>query len=166
LDQRALGGNPGGRAGGVSCRGAGGSGFIACFVGGLLLSGLRARHKEELSRGAESAGIADMGGVRGHRGRQNDRPCHLAGVALCVAQPDRGPDASGLYEKLPGTDTIMFAVGWTVLLSVIAHARNRKSAGHQGVGRVEGTSYVPRRTTMPSAPRLRARPWRRAFRRR
>ncbi len=35
----------------------GGSGFIACFVGGLLLSGLRERHKEEeLLRGAESAG--------------------------------------------------------------------------------------------------------------
>ena len=35
----------------------GGSGFIACFVGGLLLSGLRERHKqEELLRGAESTG--------------------------------------------------------------------------------------------------------------
>jgi sodium/hydrogen antiporter len=37
---------------------AGGSGFIACFVGGLLLSGLRARHKEELLRGAEHTGEA------------------------------------------------------------------------------------------------------------
>ena len=36
----------------------GGSGFIACFVGGLLLSGLRARHKEELLRGAEHMGEA------------------------------------------------------------------------------------------------------------
>ena len=35
---------------------AGGSGFIACFVGGLLLSGLRQRHKEELLRGAVAAG--------------------------------------------------------------------------------------------------------------
>jgi NhaP-type Na+/H+ or K+/H+ antiporter len=34
----------------------GGSGFIACFVGGLLLSGLREQHKEELLRGAESTG--------------------------------------------------------------------------------------------------------------
>jgi NhaP-type Na+/H+ or K+/H+ antiporter len=36
----------------------GGSGFIACFVGGLLLSGLRARHKQELLRGAEHMGEA------------------------------------------------------------------------------------------------------------
>jgi len=36
----------------------GGSGFIACFVGGLLLSGLGARHKEELLRGAEHMGEA------------------------------------------------------------------------------------------------------------
>ena len=36
----------------------GGSGFIACFVGGLLLSGLRAHHKEELLRGAEHMGEA------------------------------------------------------------------------------------------------------------
>ncbi len=37
---------------------AGGSGFIACFVGGLLLSGLRQRHKEELLRGAVATGEA------------------------------------------------------------------------------------------------------------
>src|SRR6516164_1414779 len=36
----------------------GGSGFIACFVGGLLLSGLGARHKKELLRGAEHTGEA------------------------------------------------------------------------------------------------------------
>jgi NhaP-type Na+/H+ or K+/H+ antiporter len=36
----------------------GGSGFIACFVGGLLLSGLGARHKAELLRGAEHMGEA------------------------------------------------------------------------------------------------------------
>ena len=36
----------------------GGSGFIACFVGGLLLSGLGARHKEEVLRGAEHMGEA------------------------------------------------------------------------------------------------------------
>jgi NhaP-type Na+/H+ or K+/H+ antiporter len=36
----------------------GGSGFIACFVGGLLLSGRRAHHKEELLRGAEHMGEA------------------------------------------------------------------------------------------------------------
>ena len=37
---------------------AGGSGFIACFVGGLLLSGLGEHHKEELLRGAEHMGEA------------------------------------------------------------------------------------------------------------
>jgi NhaP-type Na+/H+ or K+/H+ antiporter len=36
----------------------GGSGFIACFVGGLLLSGLRPAHKEELLRGAVGTGEA------------------------------------------------------------------------------------------------------------
>jgi NhaP-type Na+/H+ or K+/H+ antiporter len=37
---------------------AGGSGFIACFVGGLLLSGLGERHKVEFLRGAEHMGEA------------------------------------------------------------------------------------------------------------
>jgi NhaP-type Na+/H+ or K+/H+ antiporter len=37
---------------------AGRSGFIACFIGGLLLSGLGERHKEELLRGAEHTGEA------------------------------------------------------------------------------------------------------------
>ncbi len=40
----------------AAAQAVGGSGFIACFVGGLLLSGLRASHKEELLRGAESTG--------------------------------------------------------------------------------------------------------------
>jgi sodium/hydrogen antiporter len=40
----------------AAAQAAGGSGFIACFGGGLLLSVLRERHKEELLRGAESTG--------------------------------------------------------------------------------------------------------------
>ncbi|MFZ3235771.1 MAG: cation:proton antiporter, partial [Stellaceae bacterium] len=36
----------------------GGSGFIACFVGGLLLSGLRPARKEQLLRGAAGTGEA------------------------------------------------------------------------------------------------------------
>ena len=36
----------------------GGSGFIACFVGGLLLSGLRRRHKQALLGGAVATGEA------------------------------------------------------------------------------------------------------------
>jgi NhaP-type Na+/H+ or K+/H+ antiporter len=42
----------------AAAQAVGGSGFIACFVGGLLLSGLRQQHKEELLRGAESTGEA------------------------------------------------------------------------------------------------------------
>jgi sodium/hydrogen antiporter len=42
----------------AAAQAAGGSGFIACFVGGLLLSGLRERRKEELLRGAEHMGEA------------------------------------------------------------------------------------------------------------
>ena len=42
----------------AAAQAAGGSGFIACFVGGLLLSGLHARHKEELLRGAAHMGEA------------------------------------------------------------------------------------------------------------
>ena len=77
----------------------GGSGFIACFVGGLLLSGLRARHKEELLRGAEHMGEAlalltwvVFGGIVVD---PHDRPLHLAGAALCDIEPDRDPDAAG-----------------------------------------------------------------------
>jgi sodium/hydrogen antiporter len=42
----------------AAAQAAGGSGFIACFVGGLVLSGLGARHKRELLRGAEHMGQA------------------------------------------------------------------------------------------------------------
>jgi NhaP-type Na+/H+ or K+/H+ antiporter len=42
----------------AAAQAVGGSGFIACFVGGLLLSGLGASHKKELLRGAEHMGEA------------------------------------------------------------------------------------------------------------
>jgi sodium/hydrogen antiporter len=42
----------------AAAQAAGGSGFIACFVGGLLLNRLGPRHKEELLRGAEHMGEA------------------------------------------------------------------------------------------------------------
>lgn len=42
----------------AAAQAAGGSGFIACFVGGLLLSGLGETHKKELLRGAEHTGEA------------------------------------------------------------------------------------------------------------
>jgi sodium/hydrogen antiporter len=42
----------------AAAQAVGGSGFIACFVGGLLLSGLGGRHKAELLRGAEQMGEA------------------------------------------------------------------------------------------------------------
>ena len=77
---------------------AGGSGFIACFVGGLLLSGLRQRHKEELLRGAVATGEAlalltwiafGIGALAPIVART-----HLAGAALCRAQLDRDPNGS------------------------------------------------------------------------
>ena len=42
----------------AAAQAVGGSGFIACFVGGLLLSGLGVRRKRELLRGAEHMGEA------------------------------------------------------------------------------------------------------------
>ena len=52
----------------AACLAAGGSGFIACFVGGLLLSGLDEHHKEELLRGAvaygRNVGSAGVGAIR------------------------------------------------------------------------------------------------------
>jgi NhaP-type Na+/H+ or K+/H+ antiporter len=42
----------------AAAQAAGGSGFIACFVGGLLLAGLGERHKKDLLRGAEHTGEA------------------------------------------------------------------------------------------------------------
>jgi NhaP-type Na+/H+ or K+/H+ antiporter len=42
----------------TAAQAAGGSGFIACFIGGLLLSRLGPRHKTELLRGAVAAGEA------------------------------------------------------------------------------------------------------------
>ena len=42
----------------AAAQAVGGSGFIACFVGGLLLSGLGERHKKDLLRGAEHTGEA------------------------------------------------------------------------------------------------------------
>lgn len=42
----------------AAAQAAGGSGFIACFVGGLLLSGLGQSHKSDLLRGAEHTGEA------------------------------------------------------------------------------------------------------------
>jgi sodium/hydrogen antiporter len=42
----------------AAAQAAGGSGFIACFVGGLLLSGLRQAHKDVLLRGAIATGEA------------------------------------------------------------------------------------------------------------
>jgi NhaP-type Na+/H+ or K+/H+ antiporter len=42
----------------AAAQAAGGSGFIACFVGGLLLSGLGRPHKRGLLRGAEHMGEA------------------------------------------------------------------------------------------------------------
>jgi len=42
----------------ASAQAAGSSGFIACLVGELLLTGLGEHHKEELLRGAKHVGEA------------------------------------------------------------------------------------------------------------
>ena len=57
MDQRALGGNPI-VALAAACFAAAQAAGIACFVGGLLLSGLGEHHKTELLRGAEHTGEA------------------------------------------------------------------------------------------------------------
>jgi hypothetical protein len=103
----------------ATAQAAGGSAFIACFVGGLLPSGLGARHKEELLRGAEHTGEAlallTWFGPRG-----------LATIAFAVLVLD---------EKLPGNDAMMLAAGWTVLLSVIAHGVTRNPLVKRMAGR-------------------------------
>src|SRR5215472_9138002 len=143
----------------AAAQAAGGSGFIACFVGGLLLSGLGARHKEELLRGAEHMGEAlalltwvVFGGIVVVR--MIDRvtwpgllyavlnltvirmlPVFLCLIGTRTSTSDKlfigwfGPRGLAtivfgilvLDEKLPGSDTIILAAGWTVLLSVSAH---------------------------------------------
>jgi hypothetical protein len=104
LDQRALGGNPDRRAsGGVLCRGAGGGGQRVHRMLCRRASAERAPRATQSGTAARrrahgrGAGAADMGGVRGYRCRPHDRPRHLAGAALCNAQPERESDASGLF---------------------------------------------------------------------
>jgi len=131
----------------------------ACFVGGLLLSGLGASHKEDLLRGAEHMGEAlalltwvVFGGIV--VAKLIDRvtwpaliyavlsltvirmvPVFLCLIGTRTSAADKlfigwfGPRGLAtivfavlvLDEKLPGSDTIILAAGWTVLLSVIAH---------------------------------------------
>jgi sodium/hydrogen antiporter len=68
----------------ASAQAAGGSGFIACFVGGLLVSGLQVRHKEELLRGAEGMGdtlalltLVVFGGIVAARMIDRGRRCSM-----------------------------------------------------------------------------------------
>jgi len=143
----------------AAAQAAGGSGFIACFVGGLLLSGLGASHKKDLLRGAEHMGEAlalltwvVFGGIV--VAKLIDRvtwpafiyavlsltvirmvPVFLCLIGTRTSTSDKlfigwfGPRGLAtivfavlvLDEKLPGSDTIILAAGWTVLLSVIAH---------------------------------------------
>jgi hypothetical protein len=129
----------------ATAQAAGGSAFIACFVGGLLPSGLGARHKEELLRGAEHTGEAlallTWFGPRG-----------LATIAFAVLVLD---------EKLPGNDAMMLAAGWTVLLSVIAHGVTRQPAGEEdggALGRASRPDGRPCHRRRGSRPSLRAAP--------
>lgn len=137
----------------------GGSGFIACFAGGLLVSALAVRRKHDLLRGAESAGetlglltwVAFGAVVAGQAIGKATVPVVLYAVLsltvvrmlpvfLCLAGTDMdtarklfigwfGPRglASIVFgvlvfdEHLPGNDTLVAVVAWTVLLSVVAH---------------------------------------------
>ena len=137
----------------------GGSGFIACFVGGLAFGGLARQHKEDFLRAAEGAGdtlalmvwftygtvaigllfnqfswqavvyaVLSLTVVRMlpvylcliGKGLQRDTllfigwfgPRGLASIVFAVMV---------MGEHLPGNDTILTTVAWTIVLSIVGH---------------------------------------------
>ena len=137
----------------------GGSGFIACFVGGLLFGGLTKKHKEELLNGADGTGDVfslltwfTFGAVAfGPSIEQFSwqvityailslTVVRIAPVLLCVIgipmQIDSklfmgwfGPRGLAsivfivmvIHAQLPGNDTLVAVVTWTVALSIVSH---------------------------------------------
>ena len=137
----------------------GGSGFIACFVGGLLFGGMTQSHKEEVLNGAEGTGNVlslltwfTFGAVA--LGPSLDElswqvlvyAClsltvvRMIPVMLCVLGVRMKLDTQlfvgwfgprGLasivfivmviHAELPGNDTLVAVVTWTVALSIVAH---------------------------------------------
>ncbi|MEM1069117.1 MAG: cation:proton antiporter [Planctomycetota bacterium] len=137
----------------------GGSGFIACFVGGMLFGGLTKSQKEEVLNGAEGTGNVlslltwfTFGAFAA--GPSIDQlswqvvvyailsltVVRMAPVMLClIGIPMRfdtqvflgwfGPRGLAsivfivmvMNARLPGNDTLVAVVAWTVALSIIAH---------------------------------------------
>jgi NhaP-type Na+/H+ or K+/H+ antiporter len=137
----------------------GGSGFIACFLGGLIGGALMREHKEDLLRAAEGTGdtLALLTWVTFGAVVASSALEHFAWDALVYAilsltiirmlpvflvlsrmgltVSDKlflgwfGPRGLAsivfivivLNENLPGGETLMMTVVWTVILSIIAH---------------------------------------------
>jgi sodium/hydrogen antiporter len=137
----------------------GGSGFIACFVGGLWLNRLRPAHSDKSLRGAVSVGEAlalltwvtfgvEMVGQIIARfswaaliyAALSLTLIRIVPVALCLIGSGMRPSdklfiawfgprglASIVFgvivfdEKLPGASTLEAVVGYTILLSILAH---------------------------------------------
>ena len=107
-------------------------------------------------------GAADMGSIRRHRRRPDDRPRHLAGTALCSAQSDRDTYAAGL----PVPDRHAHEHGRQALHRLVRPARagddrfcnprpRRKAARQRhdhARGRLDGAAqrHRPRRDSEPS----------------
>jgi NhaP-type Na+/H+ or K+/H+ antiporter len=157
-----------------------GSGFIACFVGGLVFGALTRRHKEEVLHAAEGAGDAlslitwfVFGAVvvGWHLRHPNPQAViyavlsltlvRMLPVFLCVtglgARWDTklflgwfGPRglASIVFivmvvaESLPGNDTLVSTVVWTVLFSVVAHGLTANPLARIYGGRVKARGEV------------------------
>ncbi len=137
----------------------GGSGFIACFVGGLTFGGMTKQHKDRFLEAAEGTGDAlalvtwftygtvAIGLLFNHFSWQaivyavlSLTVVRMLPVYLCLAgkglQRDTllfmgwfGPRglASIVFavmvagDHLPGNDTILATVAWTIVLSIVAH---------------------------------------------
>jgi NhaP-type Na+/H+ or K+/H+ antiporter len=137
----------------------GGSGFIACFAGGLLLGALMPEHKHERLRGAEGVGDAlslmtwlAFGSVVLGRVLDFADPAAILYAVLSLTIIRMLPVALSLLgaritigealfigwfgprglasivfaimvfdDALPGHETLMATVAWTVVLSVFAH---------------------------------------------
>ena len=143
----------------------GGSGFIACFVGGLTFGGMTKQHKEQFLRSAEGTAdalalltwfaygtlaigllfdqfswrvviyaVLSLTVVRmvpvylclAGKGLQQDTllfmgwfgPRGLASIVFAVMV---------MADHLPGNDTIMATVVWTIMLSIVAHGLTANS---------------------------------------
>ena len=166
----------------------GGSGFIACFVGGLLLGGLMPEHKHERLRSAEGAGEAlslmtwlAFGSIIPGTVLDFAHPAAILYAVLSLTVVRMLPVALSLVgarvktgetlfigwfgprglasvvfaimvfdAALPGNQTLMATVAWTVVLSVFAHGITafplaHLLAGQAGAARAAGEVPDPGR---------------------